>query len=171
MASLMEDLLNTLEGESVLYEQLYELSQRKTGIIVRGDIPALEKITDEEQTVVSQISHIDNKREAVTKDIADVLNKDVETLKLSNLAEMLSNQKAEHDRLVNVAEKLKTTVRNIRRINDQNRELIKTSLEMVEFDMNLVRSMKQAPQTANYGRSATSTGGMLGARGGFDAKQ
>lgn len=41
---------------------------------------------------------------------------------------------------------------------------------MVEFDITLLKSVKQAPQTSNYGKNAETTGDLLGNRG-FDAKQ
>ena len=57
-------------------------------------------------------------------------------------------------------------------INDHNRELIKHSLEMVEFDLNLMKAMRQAPETNNYGRTAINDGSILGStRGSLDAKQ
>ncbi len=171
MASLMEELLDTLESENAEYEKLLELSQRKTQIIVKGDIAQLEQITDEEQIVVGRISHLDTKRETVTKDIADVINKDVETLKLSTLITLLANQPKEQKRLSAIHDKLGSTVEKIRKINEQNQNLISHSLEMIDFDLNIIRAMKQAPETANYGRDAVNTGGMLGTVGGFDAKQ
>ena len=171
MASLMEELLDTLEKENVEYETLLGLSERKTQIIIKGNIAALEQITDEEQIVVNRISHLDSKRENVTKDIANVINKDVETLKLSTLIELLKTQPKEQKRLMEIHDKLQNTVGNVRRLNEQNEELIKHSLEMVEFDLNMVRAMRQAPETANYDRGAVNTGGMLGSIGGFDAKQ
>ncbi len=167
----MEELLDALEKEHVEYEVLLELSERKTPIIIKGDVAALETITDEEQIVVNRISHLDSRRETVTKDIANVINKDVETLKLSTLIGLLASQPKEQKRLSEIHDKLQKTVEMIRRLNEQNRELIKQSLEMVEFDLNIVRAMKQAPETANYDRGAVSTGGMLGIVGGFDAKQ
>ena len=44
------------------------------------------------------------------------------------------------------------------------------AMELVEFDMALLKSMRQAPETANYNRQAYNTGELLGS-GGFDAKQ
>ena len=55
-------------------------------------------------------------------------------------------------------------------INQQNEVLLKQALEMVEFDLTLLKSMRQAPETANYNRRAYNTGDLLGG-GGFDAKQ
>ena len=168
----MEELIDTLEKETAQYEQLLALTKRKTPIIVSGDISELVKITDEEQIIVSRISKLDNKRETVTKDIADVINKDVKTLKLTTLIELLANQPKERKRLSDVHDKLSDIVHNIKLINDNNAELIKHSLEMVNFDLNMVQAMRQAPETANYSRGAMNTGAMLGGSvGGFDAKQ
>ena len=50
------------------------------------------------------------------------------------------------------------------------RELLKQALEMVEFDLTLLKSMRQAPETANYDKNAYNTGDILGSSG-FDAKQ
>ena len=43
--------------------------------------------------------------------------------------------------------------------------------EAVEFDMNMLQSMKAAPETANYNRGAYSAGTHMGVDGRFDAKQ
>ena len=171
MASLIEELIDTLDKENKEYETLLELSKRKAAVIVARDIPALEKITDDEQIVVSTIGNLDNKRAQVTRDIADVINKDVETLKLSVLIDLLSKQPNEQKALSEVHDRLKVTVDNVRKINESNRQLIDQSLEMVEFDLNMMRAMRQAPETNNYGRSAVSVGETLGAVRGFDAKQ
>ncbi len=172
MASLIEELIETLNKENKEYETLLELSKRKAAVIVARDIPALEKITDDEQIVVSTIGNLDNKRAQVTRDIADVINKDVETLKLTALADLLKSQPEERDRLNTLIDGLSTTVGQVHRINEQNAELIKHSIEMVEFDLQMVKAMSEAPQTANYGRSAMNTGGTLGTMPeGFDAKQ
>lgn len=171
MASLIEELIDTLNKENDEYGKLLELSQRKSAVIVSRDIPALEKITDDEQSVMTSIGRLDAKREQVTRDIADVINKDVETLKLSVLVDLLSKQPDEQKRLSQIHDKLKTTVGNVRRVNESNRQLIEQSLEMVDFDLNMIKSMRQAPETNNYGRSAVSVGETLGSVRGFDAKQ
>ncbi len=171
MASLIEELIDTLNKENSEYEKLLELSRRKSAVIVSRDIPALEKITDDEQDVMTTIGKLDAKREQVTRDIADVINKDVESLKLSVLIDLLSKQPDEQRRLSVIHDKLKVTVESVRTINESNRQLIEQSLEMVDFDLNMIRSMRQAPETNNYGRSAMSVGETLGSVRGFDAKQ
>ncbi len=172
MASLMEELLDVLTQEEAAFKQLLEITSRKTQIIVQNDINLLRSITDEEQNVMNHIGLLDKKRETVTHDIADVINKDVETLKLTALADLLKSQPEERDRLNTLIDGLSATVHQIHRINEQNAELIKHSLEMVNFDLQMIKAMREAPQTANYGRSAMNIGGTLGTTtDGFDAKQ
>lgn len=172
MASLMENLIEVLEQESIAYEGLLSLSQKKTPIIVSGNLEALEKITDDEQEVVSRIANLEKKRAEVTADIANVLNRDVESLKLPNLIEMMASRPAEQKRLADIHDRLQAAVRGLQRVNEQNRELLANALEMVEFEMNLIQASKSAPATANYTRGAYNTGDTMGVTsGGFDAKQ
>lgn len=171
MASLIENLITILEQESSEYEKLLGLSMKKTPVIVAGDLVNLQQITDEEQIVVGKINHLDGKRNEVIKDIANVMNKDVDTLKLVNLIEMLESRPQESKRLAAVHDKLRSVVGNMKRVNEHNRELIANAMELVEFDMNMIQAMKSAPETANYNRGAYSAGNLMGTdRGGFDAK-
>ena len=48
---------------------------------------------------------------------------------------------------------------------------MKEALELVNFDITLMNSMKQAPITANYDRSAANTEEHMITRGAFDARQ
>ena len=172
MASLMENLIDVLNKESSEYETLLELSMQKTPAVVAGNLDALQKITDEEQIVVSRINHLEKIRTENINDIANVLNKDVKTLKLDRLIEMLESRPAERQQLADVHDRLKSVVNRVKMINEQNRELIAHALEMVEFDMNLLQAMRTAPETAEYNKGAYNTGNSFGMdHNGFDAKQ
>lgn len=172
MASLMENLIEVLEKESGEYENLLGLSMKKTPVIVAGNLEELAKITDEEQIVVERINRLDGKRQEVFSDIANVINRDVKVLKISDLVTMLASRPEEQQKLAKVHDRLKTAVHEVERVNIQNRTLIQNALEMVEFDLNMLQSMKAAPETANYNRGACNTGEHMGIRTkGFDAKQ
>ncbi len=172
MASLIENLIDVLDKESSEYEELLGLSIKKTPIIIKGSLEELQAITDEEQVVVSRINQLEKTRTQVMKDIANVMNKDVKTLKLVNLIQMLESRPQESGRLAEIHDRLKLVTANMQRVNDQNRELISNAMEMVEFDMNLLQSVKTAPETANYNRGAYTSGALMGVgQTGFDAKQ
>ena len=172
MASLMEVLIDVLEKENQEYEQLLALSLKKTPVIVSEDLDELSKITDEEQIIVSRINHLDAQRNEAINDIANVLNKDVDKLKIVDLIKMLATRPEEQEKLAVVFDKLQENVRNVKRANEQNRELIEQALELVQFNMNVLQSMNKAPETANYNKGAYSTGDMIGLNNkAFDAKQ
>ena len=172
MASLMENLISILETETSEYESLVGLSTKKTPIIIKGDLDALQQITDEEQIVVGRIQRLEKQREEVIGDIANVINKDVTELKLVNLIEMLRDRPEESGKLASVHDKLKDVLSRMVRVNEQNRELLTNAMEMVEFDMNILQSMKAAPETANYTKGAYTSGDIMGVNAGrFDAKQ
>ena len=172
MASLIEVLIDTLEKEISEYATLLDLSKTKTPVIVAGEVEKLQKITDEEQKVVDRLILLDTKRAEAMADIADVMNRDVKTLKLSHLVDMLSKRPKERDELSLLHDRLKATVGELKMINDQNRELIRQSLDIVDFKLNLIKSQRSAPETGNYTSSADISGSSLGGpSGGFDAKQ
>ena len=172
MASLMEVLIDVLEKESQEYENLLVLSMRKTPVIVSEDLDELSKITDDEQIIVSRINNLDSQRTEAINDIANVLNKDVSQLKIVDLIQMLAARPEEQAKLAAVYDKLRENVRNVKRTNEQNRELIEQALELVQFNMNVLQSMNKAPETANYNKGAYNTGDMIGmSNKAFDAKQ
>ncbi len=172
MASLMENLIDIFNRECSAYEGLLEVSQRKTPIIASGSLENLQKIKDEEKELVSRINHLEKQRIEVTADIANVLNKDVNTLKLTDLIAMLESRPAEQKALAQAHDKLQAAVHGLKRANEQNRELLNNALEMVEFEMNMLQATKAAPETANYNRGAYNVGDTMGVVSrGFDAKQ
>ena len=172
MASLMEDLIDTLQQERSLYETLLDLSGNKTQVIVKGDLQELSRITDAEQGIVSKLATLDKKRSTAMKDIAIVLNKDVDHLRLTDLVQMLDKRPDEQRRLAEERDKLKAVADNVKRINGQNAELLNSSLEMVQFEMNILQTSARAPETANYTRAAGTSGDVIGSnQGSFDAKQ
>lgn len=104
------------------------------------------------------------------EDIANVLNRKPEDLTVDALLEILANQPKEQEQLAKIRLQLKDTLTEMKNINEQNQTLVNQAMELVEFDMALLKSMRQAPETANYNRQAYNTGELLGS-GGFDAKQ
>lgn len=172
MASLMENLITILGSLCDEYDDLLGLSTKKTPVIISGKLDELSKITDEEQIVVSRINQLDRRRQEVIQDIANVVNRDVEDLKLANIIQMLEPRPTEQQNLSVVYDRLSKIVHEVQRVNNQNRELLSSALEMIEFDINMLQAMKAAPETANYNKGAYNAGNVIGVdRNGFDAKQ
>ena len=170
MASLMDNLVEVLEKENGEYEKLVELAQQKKKALVKSDIAELERVTEQEQEVSGALRNLEIRRDAVLKDMSDVLGKQFEEMTITRLIGYLEQQPKEQERLSKVRAKILTTGNRLQESNRRNEELLNHALEMVEFDLTLFKSMRQAPETANYDKNAYNTGDLLGS-GGFDAKQ
>lgn len=170
MASLMDNLIEVLEEENTQYEALIALGMEKRTAIVKGDIANLEIITDKEQDVASLLRNLDNKRDSILKDMADVLGKNFEEMTITKLIGYLDKQPKEQERLSEIRTKILATGEEMQECNLRNEKLLQQALEMVEFDLTLFKSMRQAPETANYNKQAYNTGDIL-PNSGFDAKQ
>ena len=172
MASLMENLIDILNEQYDAYSALVELSRKKTPIIVSGSLEDLQKITDEEQDAVNVVNDIDKKRIEIMGDIANVVNQDINNLKLSNLVELINTRPEEQAKLNEARGKLIEIGKELKTVNERNRELLENALEMIDFDMNLIQAMKQAPQMGNYNSGGVNTGEVYGTNlKGFDTKQ
>lgn len=172
MASLIGSLIEVLENIGTEYENLLGLSMKKTPVIIAGDLNQLAVITEDEQRIVSKINKYDSQMQKILKEIADVIDTDVSELDLKVIIGFMGPKPEEQEKLAVVHDKLKSVVTQVARVNDQNGELIKDALEMVQFEMNILQATKTAPETANYDRSAISSGSAIGvAAKGFDAKQ
>lgn len=179
MASIMEDFISTLEQEEKYYVQLLEVVKRKTPVIVKGDLEGITAITREEQPLVDKIGNLDKHRLEVLTDISIVLNKKEEDLTIPNIISLLQKQPAQQKQLSEVYDRLRVVISEMKRINEQNKNLIELSLDMVQFDLDLIRASKKAPETNDYTkRGGYSNAGLSyergysgGAAGGFDAKQ
>ncbi len=168
MASLMEDLLTVLDSEREIYEQLIPVSEKKSEILVKGDLKELEAVTQEEQFLVDKAAALGKQRESVIANIGVVLNKDASTLDLGTLANLQPEERA---KLVKVHDSLKTVMRRLVAVNEKNKNLIENSLEMIEFNMNFIQSTRMSPGVNNYDRNASSSFSAGYGPGSFDAKQ
>ncbi len=171
MASLMEELIGTLDEEDKVYQALLPIEQEKTRAVIENDLVALQDITDRERDLVDRISSLEGKREQVASDIATVLGKNPQTITVSEIVDVLKNQPKDQKRLQSVHDRLRRTVTQLQEVNNQNRDLIKDSMEMIEYNMNVIRSTRMSSGSSNYSSNASEVAGMAPQHGLFDAKQ
>lgn len=170
MASLVEELLVDLKTENDTYQELVELSDVKREAIIHGKVDELEGITAKEEEISNRLKSLETKRTNILKDMAVVLGHDGELMTVTNVIEQLGTQPKEQQALIEARDRLVETASMLQFANQQNSILLQQALEMVEFDLTLFKSLKQAPETANYNKSAYNTGDLLGG-GSFDTSQ
>ncbi|MCI8390663.1 MAG: flagellar protein FlgN [Roseburia sp.] len=166
----MEELLDVLGEEEQQYQVLIALSDIKRQAVIKADIARLGEVTVQEQDAASALLNLSNKRTRVLGDMATVLGRDPEEMTINKMIGYLENQPEEQKRLIARRDSLLEAGTQMRILNRQNEELLQQALEMVEFDLTLLRSMRQAPETANYDKNAYNTGELLGGSA-FDARQ
>ena len=170
MASLVDELINVLYEEEKLYSALLDCAERKTQILINADIVALEKLTAEEQEKSDALLAYGNKQIQLLNDIRTVLGKKTERLTVTMLIGYLASQPEVQEKLASARNSLLDTATKTQQQNQQNEILLQQAIELVEFDITLFKSMRQAPETANYDKNANNTGVLLGSSG-FDTKQ
>ena len=171
MASLMEELIETLDKEDLLYRQLIPVEEEKTRAIIANDLESLRKITEQEHELVDRTSAQEHKREQIAIDIATVLGMDPRTITLDQIAEALKGQPEDQKRLQEIHDRLKKTVERLQDLNEKNKVLLKEAMEMVQFNMNVIRSTRMSSGSSNYSSNAAEVEGMAPQHGIFDAKQ
>ena len=170
MASLVDELVSVLCEEEKLYIALADCAEKKTQILIDADIPELEKLTAQEQEMGDALLALGNKQVQLLNDIKTVLGKADEKLTVTTLIGYLGSQPQVQEKLSTARDNLMESATKVQNLNKQNEILLRQAIELAEFDITLLKSMRQAPETANYNKNAYNTGALLGGSG-FDAKQ
>ena len=171
MASLIENMITILEEEELLHEKLVELAKGKAEVIIQNDIGKLQEITASEQVIMDQVLAVEKRREECVKDISIVINRPVETITVSELADMMKGKPDIQRKLAKIHDNFGAILKNLRMLNERNSALIKESLEMIQFDINLITAMRQTPITADYDKNAGNVGMHTTGHGIFDKRQ
>ena len=171
MASLTEELISVLQKEQDVYQQLIPITEQKTKIIIQNNLKALQEITEREQQAVEQLNTLERKREEIIVNMGTVLNRDPRTLKLKNMVKLMEKRPEEQKQLAELYDTLTASIKRLSEINERNKVLINQSLEMIQFEMNLIQSTRMAPGSSNYNKQASSFDMPAASSGMFDAKQ
>ena len=170
MASLVDELVSVLTEEEKLYSILLECAELKTQILIDANVPALEQLTALEQQKSDELLSLGNKQVQLLSDIKMVLGKKEETMTVTTLIGYLTSQPEVQEKLSTARNNLLDTATKVQKKNQQNEVLLRQAIELAEYDITLFKSIRQAPETANYNKKAYNTGVLLGGSG-FDAKQ
>ena len=171
MASLIEELIGTLDREEKIYANLIPVQEEKIRAIVANDLEALGRLSGEEQKMMDEVGNLEVRRMRVTEDIATVLGKASGDMNLEQIIQALGKQPDEQKKLQRLHDKLRRTMARLQELNTQNKELLTQALEMVEYNMNVIRSTRMSSGSSNYSSSAAEVEGMAPQHGVFDAKQ
>lgn len=150
-ANTIPELCEILKGENNIYENLIDLGNRKTKILIEGNVEELSRILVEENKNIKVLKNLEKSREESLKVISSGLNLDYTKLNINDIIEKIDAQSSGN--LIEIQTKLKSNILKAMDINKQNESLIQNSLEFVEFSMNILSNAKASTGENNYGSS------------------
>lgn len=150
VASLIEELIEVLEEETGCYELLLEMANNKKDVIIEGELPSLQEMTKQEQELAGLLLRLEKKRSNIVDDICLVTNKDSKDMTVSKLIKLLDGQKEEQNRLIEVTNRLVKNVEALRGINKSNNQLLKQSLDFIDFTLNAIQSSREPITNSGY---------------------
>ncbi|MCL1935317.1 MAG: flagellar protein FlgN [Defluviitaleaceae bacterium] len=155
MPSLIEEFITTLKNEFNNYDELLVLAKEKSNIIKSNNIDVLQKITWAETAILGKNQKLEQKREDIVKNIGIVLNYNPKELTITKISEIIEN-KEEIKELISIRDKLKETLEELKQRNEINKNLIKSSLEYIDFSVNMLRGEKAEPYFEEISTNNTS---------------
>ncbi|CAM3979873.1 flagellar protein FlgN [Mesobacillus zeae] len=155
----IEQLQPVLEKLLKLHKSLLELSDRKTGIVKKGDMDSLKSIIKEEQVHIAAIEKLNQERSR----IAAASFPHMENASLTELAGMAGGPRQKQ--LLEIREELIEVISRIKEHNRLNQQLINQSLQFINFSRSLVM-----PQQDNYNYGPPKGKAKSGGQGLFNSK-
>lgn len=149
MKQTLYRLADILREEIAYHEQLLKLANRKERVIINNNVEELKAITLSEEKIISSIRDQEIDRDGVVKKLAKHFKVSAKNFTLGKLIEKLDNDIAIEFRLIH--QELTGLLKKLKRMNERNSRLIKTSLELVSYSMNLYVNLGRGPKV--YGSS------------------
>ncbi len=147
----MDILINNMAGilslMTAVHKELLKLSEKKKDILIKSDRNALEEIVVSEDKILSKINSLEQQRVNIVEKIAKELNIPPEEAKIETIIEN-SNGMTKH-KLLQAKMNLVDVIGKLSRLNDINKELIKTHLDYTYFSLDVMMRGGEVPETYN----------------------
>lgn len=139
MKILVEELKDVLLEELKAYEEMLELTIKKTDIITSGRINDLDSLTHMENSLILRLGQFEDKREKVVKNIQKQFGMEEDST-LTDILNRIDNADKIKQDIGNITKKLSKVLDTLKEKNNLNSLLIKDTLEYIELNINLLTS-------------------------------
>jgi flagellar biosynthesis/type III secretory pathway chaperone len=156
-----KQLIELLEKHVKLHKGLLELANKKTEVLKKGDMEALNEIVKEEQKYIAAVNQVERERIRVVNEMVSESNEPTLTACISQTEGM------ERAMLERLRDDLTAVISELKNINLLNQQLTEQSLQFVNVMLDMI--MPQPPEV-NYGAPNKATTSYEGGRSLFDSK-
>lgn len=133
----VQAVLETMRQQLELYGQLLETAEHKTPVLVANDIERLNAILTKERKLVQQAEELELRRIMLTNTYFSRLSLRLRSGKLSDMIRTV-NHPEEKQQLIVIQSELAARLAELQRRNDHNQQLIRQSLDFIEYSLELV---------------------------------
>lgn len=145
----MKQMIEILKKQLEIYKEILKISEDKTDIIVEDKVDALKPMVDREEALISQYISLEKQRIGIIKEFASSKGID-EVLKINDLCGYFPDDAEEMKRL---KDEILDTTKKIKVKNALNQELVKNSLDYINFSVGLITGSNRG--TGTYGKEGT----------------
>ncbi|RKD23540.1 FlgN protein [Caminicella sporogenes DSM 14501] len=150
MNKSVEQLILTLNKEYDVYAEVLKLAKKKKKVIIEGKVKELDSITGKEQVMIVTLGKLEKIRESIVNNIIKEMEIKDEIENITELVEYFDDE--EREKVLEIRKKLVEILDEVKKENNLNSELIKQSLEYIEFNKNLLMTLNN--QGVTYGANA-----------------
>ncbi|WIF96128.1 flagellar protein FlgN [Caminicella sporogenes] len=150
MNKSVEQLILTLNKEYDVYAEVLKLAKNKKKVIIEGKVKELDSITGKEQVMIVTLGKLEKIRESIVNNIIKEMEIKDEIENITELVEYFDDE--EREKVLEIRKKLVEILDEVKKENNLNSELIKQSLEYIEFNKNLLMTLNS--QGSTYGANA-----------------
>ncbi|AST56864.1 FlgN family protein [Thermoanaerobacterium thermosaccharolyticum] len=129
----INDLIDVLNGEMLLYKDLLDISSKKTDVIIHGKIQELDNMTKVEGSIICSLSKLEEEREKILSSYDDTGE-----ITISELCKMLPEDDAK--KLKKIQKEFESLLKALNDRNELNKSLLQQSIEYVNYSIGLISS-------------------------------
>ena len=143
MEKILAGLAENMENQLGLYRKLLSLASAKQPVLVKGDIHQLERITQDEEGLILQVGRLEEQRQFLHNDLAGHFALSADDLTVSEIISRVDE--AEGARFSRITEGFTEVLKELAEMNKANTELVRNSLELVNFYFNILTDDDSTP--------------------------
>ncbi|WP_434639831.1 flagellar protein FlgN [Thermoanaerobacterium thermosaccharolyticum] len=127
----IDELIDVLNGEMLLYKDLLDISTKKTDVIIHGKIQELDNMTKIEGNIICKLSMLEEEREKILSGYDDTGE-----ITISELCKMLPEDDAK--KLKKIQVEFESILKALNDRNGLNKSLLQQSIEFVNYSLSII---------------------------------
>jgi len=137
--NMMTNILNLLEAETDIYRSLLGVLNRERDAVVDSRFEELNEASKEKENLLLQIRILEEQRIQITEKLAGMFECPTWDLTLSRLSALVEKEYAVQ--LDKYRTNMSVLIRDIENLNNQNRELVSHSLDLVNGSISILERL------------------------------